>query len=1210
MEFPFKKVISAILIAGQISLLFTSISSYAQDNNPTMEDNYKDKDKDKDTSKNTFNNHVDRNAQQQNTLETAHSSAYSWVQQAQADINNTSVSGTITFGNERLRNSSSLLNDPLNANDLTPATSTKVNTVTNSDGTTSTVDKYHYYANGHAPELSQMQSVNKLDQSNIDTTSSSQVDRMNAELKAKNPSMETQAYSLIRQVTANRSEISPDDPMFTKSNEIIDRSSPQLVFSCDIDNDIATANATVHTEVLKECVNGDVGEKNSCTLRHFITPSILVPTNAMWNPDLIDEKTGKYPTEAQQKFADSLNVANYGTCNDYTSDDDRFVCHSIGFGRVSNSDEHLNTGNCAKGSFHTDVQLSHRDAIVKANLRILKFAGNVKAYIANTHGNLVDHSMLTCTPNTTNMGDPIDLTRDGYVNANLPGGDITRVLKELSDNSFTLILEYTGAIPYMTIEIVYDASKISNDEEWSDDSCAQTATNIHDGKLKGSVECYGYFNEQKSEIGFVDGTLGKNSQNVYVNGLTINKKYLTSLAGLPSNCALAKVTLDYSNYVDENGKPYSESNPLPACSTLKTVDANGSENPNVPCRQHSKKCALYSEDGECVLYKYLYDCGYDTKTEVQQAQEKTTCPPTACVGNDCINIKLSDSSADFSKALGLMNMAQEVVDDVNCVGGINSCVLFPGESQKCNMSYFNGGLGIFGNDCCEEDVQQTREYEVAQGVRQLASMWTTSGLGDSIRFANSDMVSLNFDPLGFKSIGSDLSTPNVGVPCGSAGGACSTNPKVDQTFVGQLGWTVISNFTGAGQQFKMYMNRVIGGVADKLNNICPYFGVVFQAVAEVVIEKLMAALMGWVIKMIVSSVFGVSVTSAAGIALKTALSSVLGEEGAAGAAQVAQTVGKVLIWVYVIYKIAQIITNIITACKEDDFKFKQKRDAHKCDFVTKWCSFKNYLHMKGPTSGECFQYSLLYCCFNSPLARIMNKQIRYAMRGFRMIYPFDIPAFAFQFGKKSADCSGIPMNVFANVDWRYVDLTEWLMLLQISGAVETGLDAMRNQLLPIGGIDNLGAVHTADQQADGSIGAQVDKDRQDLLNNTCFQYRNKETGQMETICPDPNEVDKKIDELLLDYINNGEKESGIYDNTENLIEATKPGPQGSGSQAGAYGEEGESSYGQVCETPDCYCDDDYTEFEPECVCLKEPTNPICVSYCESDTAEWKDIVCK
>ena len=71
MEFPFKKAISAILIAGQISLLFTSISSYAQDNNSSIGDNYKDPD--------TFNNHVDRNQQQQGTLESAHSSAYSWA---------------------------------------------------------------------------------------------------------------------------------------------------------------------------------------------------------------------------------------------------------------------------------------------------------------------------------------------------------------------------------------------------------------------------------------------------------------------------------------------------------------------------------------------------------------------------------------------------------------------------------------------------------------------------------------------------------------------------------------------------------------------------------------------------------------------------------------------------------------------------------------------------------------------------------------------------------------------------------------------------------------------------------------------------------------------------------------------------------------------------------------------------------------------------
>lgn len=1197
MEFPFKKAISAVLIAGQISLLFTSISSYAQDNNSSMSETTKNPD----TSKNTFYNHVDKNQQQQGALESAHSSAYSWAKQAQNDLNKTSVNGTIVFGNDRLRNSEVLRNNPLNANDLTPATSPKINTTTNADGTTTTVDKYHYYANGHAPDLSQMQSVNSLEQTNIDTTSSNQVDRMNAELSSNNPSLETQAYSLIKQVTANRSEISPDDPMFTKSNEMIEKATPQLVFSCDVDNDIATASATVHNEVLKECVSDDVGEKNACTLRHFIYPSILMPTKAVWNPELMDANTGKYPTEEQQKLADSLNVANFGPCNDYTSNDDRYVCHSIGFGRPSKSDEHLQTGKCEKGVIETDLQLSHREAIVSAHLKVLKFAGNVKAYIGKTNGTLFDHSNLTCTPGVTNMGNPIDLTQDAFVN--VPNGDITKVLKELSSDSFTLALEYHGAIPYMTIEIVYDASLITNDEEWTDSSCAQTATNIYDGKLKGAVECYGYFNGKQSSTILIDGTQAENAKEVYINGLTINKKYLKSIAGLPSNCALAKVTLDYSNYVDEKGEPYSEQKPIAACSTLKTVDANGVENPNVACRQHSKKCALYSGD-DCVLYKYLYDCGYDTKTEVQQAQTTTNCPQTACVGNDCINIKLNDSSADFSKALGLMNMAQEVVDDISCSDGVNgendlhTCVLFPGKSKKCNQSYFNGGLGTFGNDCCEDDVGSSTEQEVAEGVRQTAAMFTTNGLGDAIRYGDLDMFSVNFNPFGMNGMGT--TTPNVGVPCGSAGGACANDLKADGAgMAGQLGWMAISNFTGAGQQFKAFTNKVVGGVANKLNNIIPYAGVVFSTVANIAIDRAMAYLtqmvMNWIWEMI-------------GDAIIAGVEGVLGGVGlgAAGTAisEFTGAVVPVLGWVYAIYKIAQMIVNILTACKDDDFKLKQERDAHKCDFVTKWCSVRNYFHFK---PGKCFQYSQRLCCFNSPLARIMNKQIRYSMKGTKVyLYPDDNPAVAFKTGKKSADCSGIPMDVFAHVDWKRIDLTEWLMLLQISGAIETGLDAMRNQFLPIGGVDNQGNQRNLSQQGSSAYN-KTNQDREDLLKNPCFEHRNAETGQMETICPDANEVDKTIDEKIEQIFGeNGEGPNGSYDNTEDLINNSNPGPQGSGSNAGNYDPTGDDS--QSCDTPDCYCE--AGDSDPECVCLQDPTNAICVSYCQNEDAEWYEQVCK
>ena len=59
-----------------------------------------------------------------------------------------------------------------------------------------------------------------------------------------------------------------------------------------------------------------------------------------------------------------------------------------------------------------------------------------------------------------------------------------------------------------------------------------------------------------------------------------------------------------------------------------------------------------------------------------------------------------------------------------------------------------------------------------------------------------------------------------------------------------------------------------------------------------------------------------------------------------------------------------------------------------------------------------------YCCFNSPLSRILQVQIRQLLKS----------------GWGSAeqpDCSGIPPETLQAVDWNRVDLSEWLALLKL-----------------------------------------------------------------------------------------------------------------------------------------------------------------------------------
>ncbi|WP_427551830.1 conjugal transfer protein TraN (plasmid) [Methylomonas sp. MS20] len=70
--------------------------------------------------------------------------------------------------------------------------------------------------------------------------------------------------------------------------------------------------------------------------------------------------------------------------------------------------------------------------------------------------------------------------------------------------------------------------------------------------------------------------------------------------------------------------------------------------------------------------------------------------------------------------------------------------------------------------------------------------------------------------------------------------------------------------------------------------------------------------------------------------------------------------------------------------------------------------------------GMCVQQNYAYCCFNSPLARILQEQIR--------------PQLGMSFGDpKTPQCEGIPIGKLQQVNWSQVNLNEWIHILTSTG---------------------------------------------------------------------------------------------------------------------------------------------------------------------------------
>ncbi|MFB1486878.1 MULTISPECIES: conjugal transfer protein TraN [unclassified Thiocapsa] len=121
-------------------------------------------------------------------------------------------------------------------------------------------------------------------------------------------------------------------------------------------------------------------------------------------------------------------------------------------------------------------------------------------------------------------------------------------------------------------------------------------------------------------------------------------------------------------------------------------------------------------------------------------------------------------------------------------------------------------------------------------------------------------------------------------------------------------------------------------------------------------------------------------------------------------------------YAYMIYTVAMILIRIIWTCEQSEFELGAKRELRACHRVGSYC--------KQEVLTWCVEKRESYCCFNTPLARILNQQIR--------------PQLGRDWGEaQSPECSGIDIRDFARVDWTRVNLDEWLAILYETGHFPT-----------------------------------------------------------------------------------------------------------------------------------------------------------------------------
>jgi conjugal transfer mating pair stabilization protein TraN len=617
-------------------------------------------------------------------------------------------------------------------------------------------------------------------------------------------------------------------------------------------------------------------------------------------------------------------------------------CTELWIGKVGNN---YWEGNCKIFEEQTSVQVSNPEAIISATLEYVKWDDYIKVLV----GEPGKEVQVWNGPNNNfppETGGKCELKTEWE---STPNVDVTNIFKRQNRNgivNFKIRVSVGGAGEgYGRIKLRYDPAKAITKDEWSPQSCMDSAKGVVDGFAEGEITC-------------IDDPTDATGCTV-INGVKVCESQLkpSPLPGIPKLCKKVRVKADYDFYkgqmdcwTDPQGEthcPVNTGGNLNSCQMYE-------DNPQ--CGFISSECIDGAEgsSGKCYVFKDTYDCGTDVSIPTLEKETTYQCGgPIRCMGDDCLDITKSQST-DFARASALLNAAQFMTQDMSCTGQNGNdnptgeenvmCSAFAGEAGECKIAV--GGV----SDCCEKptNISFADYLNLIMAVPKLDG--AVMGLSDGSAVKGAYQVLR--DPV-------------------------------------MSGWTEIT------QPFASYIENISGAVDSFLQPVQQFAKETIGALKEQ-ITKLTSEALG-----------NASATGAAGVpagAPESMTEQILGQQGAAMLSTV--------MTVYTVYVVSMVMIQMIWKCEEKEFTMNAKRALNSCTYVGSYC--------KSKVLGACVEERESYCCFNSPLSRIIQEQVR--------------PQLGLNFGDaRTPQCGGIPLDRIADIDWSKVNLDEWLGILQQNG---------------------------------------------------------------------------------------------------------------------------------------------------------------------------------
>lgn len=418
---------------------------------------------------------------------------------------------------------------------------------------------------------------------------------------------------------------------------------------------------------------------------------------------------------------------------------------------------------------------------------------------------------------------------------------------------------------------------------------------------------------------------------------------------------------------------------------LKTNTCEGYEQKG--CGFISTKCVgnATGQSGYCYVTEEVWDCGYDTEVKSAELQTSYKCDgPVRCTGTECYN-PVDEKSSDFAYAAAAMQITQFAENDLDCgdeAAGSLNCKVWTGEFMECKKAL--GGWV----DCCEApDGVSLMDY-VSLTMNTLNAANKVGAFGQFAEQQGLWSFGKEVAQYGWDSVVSNMPWSTA------ADSVTSLSTKLGSKLVEEA-----SAKYGTTSVIGAFQQQLVNYVAEWTANT---FGV--GAANSIFVSGTLAQ--------------GPTVVTGGGTA-PAATAAADGTVTTSANATLAPMLSGILTGImiaYMVYQIANILVQIIWECEPEEFELGAKKETSLCHYVGSYCADESPF--------GCIEKRETYCCFNSPLGRIIQEQAR--------------PQLGQDWGDvENPSCGGLTIEDIGKVDWSKIDISEWVGILNVTGHYPT-----------------------------------------------------------------------------------------------------------------------------------------------------------------------------